>query len=73
MSCAPCQKAKGLAKSVGGWIGAGMPLAQAELINNRMTLCRVCEHFKAPFCAKCGCFMMAKARMATATCPDGKW
>ena len=73
MSCAPCQKAKGLAKSVGGWIGAGMPLAQAQLINNRMTLCRACEHFNGHLCAKCGCLMAVKARMATTKCPEGKW
>jgi len=73
MSCAPCQKAKGLVKSVGTWVGAGMPVAEPESINHRITLCRSCEHFKEPLCLKCGCLMMFKTRMATATCPEGKW
>ena len=73
MSCVPCQKAKGLARSVGTWVGAGMPIATPDVVANRIALCHACDHFKGQFCAKCGCFMMAKARMATATCPDGKW
>lgn len=73
MSCSVCGKAKGLAKSVGTWVGSGMPLAGLAIINHRMTLCRTCDHFNGHLCAKCGCLMAVKTRMATAKCPEGKW
>lgn len=73
MSCHTCQKAKGFVQTMGGWVGAGMPIASLELVNTRITLCQSCEHFNGQFCAKCGCYMKAKARMTTAKCPVGKW
>lgn len=73
MSCTPCQKAKGLAGSLGAWAKAGMPIASQETLHLRLETCKACEHFKGGFCGKCGCVMIAKARMATAKCPDGKW
>ena len=73
MSCAPCQKAKGLADSLGAWAKAGMPIASQQILNFRLETCEACEHFKALICKKCGCVMVAKARMATAKCPEGKW
>ncbi len=73
MSCSACQKAKGLASSLGAWAKAGMPIASQETLRLRLETCKACEHFKGGFCGKCGCVMLAKARMATAKCPDGKW
>jgi len=73
MSCAPCEKAKGLAKDMGAWVGSGMPLLEQEAVNHRMTLCRSCEHFKDPLCSICGCLMIVKTRMATTKCPKGRW
>jgi hypothetical protein len=73
MSCSACQKARSLASSLGAWAKAGMPIASQETLLLRLETCKACEHFKNGFCGKCGCVMLAKARMATAKCPDGKW
>jgi hypothetical protein len=73
MSCAPCQKARSLAGSLGEWAKAGMPLASQETLGLRLEACKACDHFKGGFCGKCGCIMIAKARIATAKCPEGKW
>lgn len=33
-----------------------------------------CDHFRDnKTCAKCGCYMPAKARSPKSTCPAGKW
>jgi hypothetical protein len=73
MSCDVCGKVGELARTTGTWMLSGMPIATPETQGNRIALCRSCDHFKGQFCAKCGCFMMAKTRMATARCPVGKW
>jgi len=41
----------------------------------RMDICRGCEFFNASnqTCFKCGCYMNAKTKMATAHCPINKW
>ena len=45
-----------------------------DIINERWDLCKGCE-FLLPTnnCKKCGCFMKLKTRVATASCPIGKW
>jgi len=50
-------------------------LHDSAIIDARLAECRDCEHFiKATSqCKKCGCFMKVKARLATASCPIGKW
>lgn len=42
---------------------------------SRMQICDSCEDFnsKTTQCRKCGCFMSAKTRLKTASCPVGKW
>lgn len=61
------------AKDVGVWVASGAPMSPQELIDSRLAVCRGCEFFKDNRCAKCGCFMKAKASMVTAKCPLGKW
>lgn len=45
----------------------------------RINICKQCEHSKDIIkniinrCILCGCFIEAKARIKTATCPIGKW
>lgn len=41
----------------------------------RLTICRGCDYFKreSERCAKCGCFLRAKAALALEHCPVGKW
>ncbi len=47
-----------------------------DIINKRWDLCKDCEFllFKSN-CKKCGCFMKAKVRVASASCPlnPPKW
>lgn len=49
-------------------------ISRKELINKRMNICKECpELTKVRTCKKCGCFMPAKIRLASATCPLNKW
>ncbi len=46
-----------------------------DVIDKRWDECANCEFLIKPTnnCKKCGCFMKAKTRVATASCPIGKW
>ncbi len=46
-----------------------------EIINQRLAVCKACPEFIAMTsqCRKCGCFMSAKTRLRTASCPIDKW
>ena len=45
-----------------------------DVTMNRINICLGCEHLmKHTRCAKCGCFMKVKTRLAQAKCPIGKW
>ncbi|MGD1960534.1 MAG: DUF6171 family protein [Fulvivirga sp.] len=45
-----------------------------KLAAARMGICNNCDHLTSRnTCALCGCFMPAKTRVQTATCPAGKW
>ena len=50
-------------------------LHDQDIIDRRWAECQNCEHLiKATNqCKKCGCFMKLKTRVATASCPVGKW
>ena len=48
-------------------------LAKETSRKNRLDLCRKCEFFIGNFCKKCKCFMPVKVRLASSTCPDGRW
>ena len=39
----------------------------------KLSICRSCEHFDAPRCTLCGCYMNFKAALASSECPAGKW
>jgi hypothetical protein len=59
---------------------AGQPVQVAEAeFQRRMSLCTACENFikESQRCAKCACYLtsqvIGKARMATESCPIGKW
>ena len=55
------------------WGQGGFELATNH--SERMDICRKCEFYiaKEEKCKKCGCYMMAKTKLATAKCPVGKW
>ena len=42
----------------------------------KIGICRTCEHFKPgrlDRCAKCGCVLEIKLRLAAASCPENKF
>ena len=41
--------------------------------NRRLKICHTCEHFDAPRCSLCGCFMNFKSTLTSSECPIGKW
>ncbi len=77
MACGGCGKAAhgaaGLVRAavaVTTGIG-GVPL---EVLNDRVRACKSCEHYGVGWtCAKCGCVLAAKLKLAAEACPIGKW
>jgi len=41
--------------------------------NRRLEICHSCEHFSAPRCTLCGCFMNFKTTLTSSNCPIHKW
>lgn len=50
-------------------------LHDQDIIDKRWDECQKCEFLMKPQnqCSKCMCFMKVKTRVATASCPVGKW
>ena len=50
-------------------------LHDQDIIDRRWSECEKCEFLLKPTnnCKKCGCFMNVKTKVATASCPIGKW
>ena len=44
-----------------------------EVLKMRWDLCTGCEFLNDNKCEKCGCFMKVKHKLATSSCPVGKW
>ena len=54
--------------------GRNIVFADAELAEERVTICNSCEYLSGVRnCKKCGCFIDAKAKLKSAECPIGKW
>lgn len=57
----------------------GAPTTPPEILAEREATCRACPEWDAAAlrgtgrCRKCGCSTWAKLRMATESCPLGKW
>jgi hypothetical protein len=49
--------------------------ASEEEADKRYSICNGCPEFVSltKQCKKCGCFMAAKTKIASASCPIGKW
>lgn len=64
-----------LSKEVAKFASAGFPVVSDAVFEERMAICGSCESFnlQEKRCLKCGCYMEAKAKMATTKCPLGKW
>ena len=52
-------------------------IADQSTVVERLFLCGQCEHKKGSGfmarCNLCGCFIEAKTRLASQSCPDGRW
>ena len=65
--------------AAGRFIRHGAPTTPPEILATREATCRACPEWDATAlngtgrCRKCGCSTWAKLRMATESCPLGKW
>ena len=75
----PIQLVRPFMASVAQWGLNGFPVANDNLLEQRLAICGGCEFWDAAGfggtgkCTKCGCSTQAKLRMATSKCPEGKW
>lgn len=80
----PTQPSPGLIKKAGSLLNAlraetkavvqGQPNLTVEQVAARLATCASCEQLRSNrSCAKCGCFVDAKARFRSQTCPLSKW
>ena len=58
-----------------GLIDQYMISGRLDLGERRMEICRSCPNYIkiVGTCAECGCFMPAKTKMKSQSCPIGKW
>lgn len=52
---------------------AGLDPVPSSVKIDRLETCRPCEHRSLAMCTRCGCFIQAKIRVASESCPDGRW
>jgi len=60
------------------FLGGREVIADFKDIENRLQICRVCEHkrgeaLKNMKCKICECKVRYKVRLASSTCPEDKW
>ena len=71
------KRAGSLAKAIGSETKAmvqGQPTLTAQQVTERLSVCASCNQLRSNrSCAKCGCFVDAKARFRSQTCPLRKW
>lgn len=66
-------------RAAGRFTRAGFATTPPEALAERQSICRACPEWDAAAlnstgrCRKCGCSTWAKLRMATESCPLGKW
>lgn len=74
--------ALGLAKAAAQSAGLRVDQAAADVIDARRDRCRACPSARPvpagnlshwSHCRECGCLIAAKTRLASETCPLGKW
>lgn len=62
------------AKRVVGAVVSGQPVEVPQAtVAHRLATCRACPRLSGSRCLECGCFVEAKALLATEDCPLGKW
>jgi hypothetical protein len=69
------QQAKNLSSALANHITSGFTNVSPEIQQSRLAMCYSCPHYlkESNRCAKCGCNLSAKTKMATSKCPIGKW
>jgi hypothetical protein len=65
--------AKNFALAVKDHIKTGSESASKEVVEDRLSLCSICEFRNDDQCSLCGCFLAKKASWAESNCPIGKW
>lgn len=62
-------------KSTKEVVKTGQLLVEAEIAQNRYSICESCPFFelKDKRCTQCGCFMESKVHLQAAECPKSKW
>ena len=65
--------ADALAKVTGSLTRGNPIVAPEEEIERRRVICESCEFLSGHRCAKCGCVLNYKIRLATQRCPIGRW
>ena len=51
----------------------GVQADAVEVVQERWATCLACEEHDCGRCKVCGCFTGAKVRLASESCPQGKW
>jgi hypothetical protein len=65
--------AASFASSIARFAAGGFRTVQADILEQRLAVCRGCEQHHKGNCHLCGCFVEAKARLPHEVCPAGKW
>lgn len=50
-----------------------MDLTEDGLKEERLEICKKCEHLNQHTCSKCGCFVSFRASLNYKSCPIKKW
>ena len=71
-------QAANLAGAVARHVAAGRPQASPEVVEARLAICRVCDHYRASDgrCGGkqgCGCYVSIKASWEDQRCPLNRW
>lgn len=65
------------ARSLAVWAKAGFPVVDEATLAERLAACEACpllvRRAGEPVCGACGCFVTAKARLASERCLEGRW
>ncbi|MGE4544225.1 MAG: hypothetical protein AB7D06_17270 [Pedobacter sp.] len=68
------QRVGSLMTTLGRWAVAGFSCMPKKAYHERLKICAACEEYTwAKTCSVCGCFMPAKAKLASIDCPKLKW
>jgi len=61
------------AKAMAEHVADGATKVSKDHLEQRLSVCTMCEHRNADRCSLCGCFLAAKAGMRSSECPIGRW